>query len=206
MFMLGQLSFLVAHEFAHHDRGHFSRRSNSDELPNDMKADNQAGSLARQAYEIDADGWATLLTASHWVAEGGRSTVLKAFRCDCSDESAPNELLFAFFVVSISATLLLWPPARVRQFDVYKISHPPQAARMNRILGTFDMWARESCPALASNSAHKLLPTLITAVEDALSAITGGHNWQEQVQFLRTPAGERYWAQLIEHSESQRRA
>jgi len=50
---LGQISFLVAHEFAHHDRAHFSSRLEAGELPNDLATDTAYGSLGEQAKEIE---------------------------------------------------------------------------------------------------------------------------------------------------------
>jgi hypothetical protein len=205
IFFLGQISFLVAHEFAHLDRGHFSRQLEANELPNDLKTDSECGSLADQAMEIDADGWAVMLNVNHWFVEAGRESVLKAIKAELDEEHEADKLLLMFFMVSVSAALLLWRPLELSKANVYKLSHPPQAARMQRILLTFDMWAGSSHPWLALESTQHVFPALIAAVEDALASMTGAHNWEQQVGFLRTSPGIRYMEALVEQSESIRR-
>lgn len=202
---LGQISFLVAHEFAHHDRAHFSSRLEAGELQNDLASDSAYGSLVEQAKEIDADGWAVMLNVDHWFVGAGRGSVLKAFRAELDEEHQADNLLLMFFVVSMCAALLLWRPVQVDETNVYTLPHPPQAARMQRILLTVDMWARGSRPWLALDATRHVFPALIAAVEDALASMTTPHNWEQQVGFLRTSAGSDYMEALLEQSESIRR-
>lgn len=199
---LGQMSFLVAHEFAHHDRGHFSRRLETGELSNDLATNIASGSLAEQAKEIDADGWAVMLNVDHWFSGGGRGSVLRALKAGEADDPQADQLLLTFFVASVCAALLLWRPQHVDERNAYELSHPPQAARIERILLTIDMWARDSRPLLVLEAQQHRFPALTAAIEDALAPMTGFQNWQQQVGFLRTSAGECYIHALIEQSES----
>jgi hypothetical protein len=202
IFSLGQISFLVSHEFAHHDRGHFSSRLEAGELANDLETNDNYGSMAEQAKEIDADGWAVMMNVDQWFTGAGRASILKAFRQEQDEKHQADNLLLVCFVISVCAALLLWRPMEVTEANAYELSHPPQAARMQRILLTIDMWARNSRPWIALEATLHIFPSLIGAVEDALAPVTGAHNWEQQVGFLRTSAGERYMEALIEQSES----
>jgi len=147
-----------------------------------------------------------MLNVNHWFVGAGRGSVLKAFSAELDEEHQADNLLLMFFVVSVCAALLLWRPEQVDETNVYTLSHPPQAARMQRILLIVDMWAAEgSRPWLALDATHHVFPTLIAGVEDALAPMTGAHNWQQQVSFLRTPAGAGYMAALAEQCEMIRR-
>lgn len=202
---LAQMSFLVTHEFAHHDRGHFSRQLEAGEVPNDLAIDSASGSVAEQAKEIDADGWALMLNVDHWLAGHGRKSVLKALKAEGYQAHDADHVLLLFFVASLCAVLLLWRPIPINEATVYQLSHPPQAARMERILLTIDMWAKGSHPWLTLDATQSKLPALISAVEEALAPLTGAHNWEQQISFLKTSAGTGYMAALIEQSELLRR-
>jgi hypothetical protein len=202
LFFLVQMSFIVAHEFAHHDRGHFSSRLEAGEIPNDMEPNAAYGSLAEQAKEIDADGWAVMLNVAHWISGEGRKSILSALGAEGSEDRQADNLVFMIVVASICAALLLWRPMHVDEANASQLPHPPQAARMQRILLTVDMWARGSRPWLALDATQHIFPTLISAIEHALAPITYAHNWEQQVGFLRTSAGTRYMEGLVEQSES----
>lgn len=205
LFFLLQMSFIVAHEFAHHDRGHFFSRLEAGEIPNDLTPNPAYGSLAEQAKEIDADGWAVMLNVAHWFSGAGRSTMVKALRAEGSEEKVADNMFFIIFAASLCGALLLWRPMHVDEANAYQLPHPPQAARMERILLTIDMWARGSRPWLALDATQHVFPALIAAVEDALAPITDNHNWEQQIGFLRTSVGARYMEGLVEQSESIRR-
>ncbi|HEY7403976.1 MAG TPA: hypothetical protein VIB39_10670 [Candidatus Angelobacter sp.] len=205
IFFLAQISFLVSHEFAHHDRGHFSSRSRAGDLDNDLEANHKFGSMAEQAKEIDADGWAVMLNVDNWFDRAGRGSFLHAFGQERAESHQADNQLLVCLVMSVCAALLLWQPMELTEANVYELSHPPQAARMERILLTIDMWARNSRPWIAMDATQHIFPDLISAVEDALAPVTGAHNWEQQVNFLRTSAGQQYMHALIEQSESIRR-
>jgi hypothetical protein len=205
IFFLVQMSFIVAHEFAHHDRGHFSSRLEAGEIPNDLVPDAAHGSLDEQAKEIDADGWAVMLNVEHWVSGAGRAGILSALKTEEREGQQADNLLLMIFVASLCAALLLWRPVHVDEANVYQLSHPPQAGRMERILLTIDMWAKDSHPWLTFDATQRKFPALIGAVEEALAPVTGAHNWEQQVGFLRTSVGASYMAALVEQSELIRR-
>jgi hypothetical protein len=194
-----QLSFLVAHEFAHHDRGHHATRAQANGLRNDMEPGDQSGSLQDQAQEQDADGWAVFLQLTHLILRGGRVVAVQALQLESEPEDNVEKLLLSLFVISVCALLLLWPPSRFNEITIYKLSHPPQAARMNAIMRDVVTWCENNRPALVPWMTVQRFQTMIHAVEVAMSQ-NGVINWAEQTNFLHSPAGARYIALLDERA------
>ena len=84
-----QLSFVVAHEYSHHDRGHILPSTQLRlELPSDG-----TGSLRRQAQEVDADGLAVYLVLSHLFTGARRDSTRKLLVLDCTDAEFEEMLL-----------------------------------------------------------------------------------------------------------------
>jgi hypothetical protein len=200
-----QLSFLVAHEFAHHDRGHLSSRSHGAGIWNDLDASFCCGSLREQAQEIDADGWAVFLQLTHLLLGQGRTTSLAALHIESEPDGRADKLLLSLFVVSVCALLFLWPPAKFDEVSIYNLSHPPQAARMEAIVANIRIWCAGKRPDINTSMTEDRLQKLIGATERAMWELDRGSTWRKQIDFLRSPDGARYITLLHEESDAIRK-
>jgi hypothetical protein len=116
-----------------------SARSFAAGIWNDLDTSSLIGSLYEQAQEVDADGWAVFLQLNHLLGRG-RAINLEVLQIEQEPPAHADELLFSLFVVAVCALLFLWPQAKFDGVSVYKLSHPPQAARMDAILANARIW------------------------------------------------------------------
>jgi hypothetical protein len=190
-----QLAFVVAHEFAHHDRGHFPQGDSATGLWNEIPDEETVGSLEQQAKEVDADLWAVYLVLTHLMRDRRQGT-----REILNLQAAPNpsfdEILLASFVFSIAGLLFIFPPTAFSGRDLYLLTHPPQAARMNEIMHGVRMWCARNAPALGAWMTLERFQVLMHASREATSGLTGVLHWSQQTEFFLTQAGTEYFRKL----------
>jgi hypothetical protein len=105
--------------------------------------------------------------------------------------------LFSSFVMAVGAFLYVLPPASVDPSEVYRRTHPLQAARMRWIMNNAINWCKQNNrPALATYMTVNRFQTLMLVVATATSAVNGGRDWREQTAFLKSEDGSEYLKQL----------
>lgn len=194
-----QLNFVVGHEFAHHDRGHLSRRNPATGIWYEIPPEGTNGSLDQQAQEVDADGWAVYLALTNLMI-GGRHESTRAILGlqNVSDESV-DEALLSSFILAVAAVLFIFPPAVFDERTLYGHTHPPQAARMNEIMKRVRKWCEQNRPRLGIWITLERFQEIMRTAEDATSELNGAGNWDQQTMFFSTQAGAEYFEVLHEH-------
>ncbi len=194
-----QLAFVVGHEFAHHDRGHFSQLNFSTDLWKEIPAANAAGSLEEQAREIDADGWAVYLVLTHLMIGQRRHGTQALLALQAAPDDSVDEVLLSSFILAVAAVLFVFPPVAFDERTLYGLTHPPQAARMNDIMHRVQTWCQQNRPALEAWMTLNRFQALMRAAREATSELNGAPDWSKQTAFFLTQAGSAYFKQLHEH-------
>jgi len=190
-----QFAFITAHEFAHHDRGHFRQRSKAG-LWEEIGALDAVGSMAQQAQEIDADAWAVYLVLSHLVRGQRRESTKTLLGFETASDASIDEVFVASFIVAVAAVLSIFPPSSFDRRTLYELTHPPQAARMNAIMHRVKIWCEQNRPALTSWLTLGRYQALMRAASEAVSELGASSDWSRQEQFFHTPAGAEYFERL----------
>ncbi len=194
-----QLAFVVSHEFAHHDRGHFPHQDSTTELWKEIPAADVGGSLEQQAREVDADGWAVYLVLTHLMIGQRRDGTRALLALQAAPDDSVDEVLLSSFILAVAAVLFVFPPAVFDEHTLYGLTHPPQAARMNEIMHRVRTWCQQNRPALEAWMARERFQGLMRAAREATSKLDGAPNWSKQTEFFLTQAGSEYFKRLHEH-------
>lgn len=190
-----QLAFVVAHEFAHHDRGHFPQGDSATSLWNEIPDEGVVGSLEQQAKEVDADCWAVYLVLTHLMRDRRQGT-REIMELQATPDAHLDQILLASFVLSIAGLLFIFPPSVFDQDNLYLLTHPPQAARMNEIMHGVRTWCGQNLPALEVWMTLERFQVLMHAAREATSGLSGARDWSQQTEFFRTQAGAEYFRKL----------
>jgi len=190
-----QLNFVVAHEFAHHDRGHFPERDSATDLWNEIPAEGTVGSLEQQAREVDADGWAVYLVLTHLMIGERRESARGLLRLQTAPDASVDEILLSSFILAVAAVLLIFPPTVFDERKLYRLTHPPQAARMNEVMHRVQTWCEQNRPALGAWMTLGRFQRLLRTAE-ASSEVNGALDWSQQTEFFLTQAGADYFRRL----------
>jgi hypothetical protein len=183
-----QLSFVVAHEYSHHDRGHILPSSQLRlEFPSDG-----TGSLRRQAQEIDADGLAVYLVLSHLITGPRRDSTRKLLALDFPDAEF-EEILLASVVMAIATVFSIFPARGFDQHTLYELPYPPQAVRMDEVMRNMKTWCSQNRPDLGSCITPMWFQRILNA-----SLQNGARTWASQIEVLRPSVSTSYFTQLHE--------
>lgn len=193
-----QFAFIVAHEFAHHDRGHFQPPLSKIELREEVQTADVVGSLERQAQEIDADGWAVYLALRHLIIGQRRDLTLGLLKFQAAPDECADKILLSSFIMAVATVLFVFPPALFDERTLYRLVHPPQAARMNAIMIRVKVWCQQNRPALAAWLTLERFQELMNVVREAIAEIKTARDWSKQTEFFRSTAGSEYFKRLHE--------
>ena len=178
-----QLSFVIAHEFAHHKRGHIPSP-----LELHVELSHRTGSIKLQAQEVDADGLATYMVLSHLITGFRRDHSRALLTLDFTD-SELDEMLLCSFVISVASVFAIFPAVVFDQHTLFRLAYPPQAIRMDRIMVNVMTWCSQNRPTLGSVIKPEWFRRILFA-----SLQNTADDWSGQV--LRPPLNEVYFSQL----------
>lgn len=190
-----QLTFVVAHEYTHIVHGHCPAMQAEVMFPNEIK-DTDVGNLASQAHETDADSYAVYHVLQHLFNNERRPHTVGLLEIDEKSTDVQDAILLASFVIAVGGFLYVRPPVAIDAIRVYKLTHPPQAVRMNLVMHGVKQWCKQNRPTLGQWMTLERFQTLMNAVAVATWGMNGGRNWSEQTTFLRSADGDKYIRQL----------
>jgi len=187
-----QLSFVISHEYTHHVHGHLSKYVFSDEILNR----GNSGNLEQQAIEVDADGYAAYHVLAHLMESEGRLHALRPVETGYRSNRHPRPSTVFLFCHGHRSFLFALPPVTVSNPKVYRLSHPPQAARMNSLMQQAINWCKQNRSALAAWMTLSRFQKLLRIVEETTWGMNGGCDWAEQTAFLQSAEGIEYTKEL----------
>lgn len=187
-----QLSFVITHEYTHHVHGHLSDLTFFDEI----RSGNKTGNLEQQMMEVDADGYAAYHVLAHLMESEGRSHALGLLNLEAEPQDIQDQLLFSCFIAAIAAYLFVRPPAALDHNATYKLTHPPQAARMNCLMQQAISWCKQNRPALVLWMTLGRFQKLMEVVAEATWGANGARSWAAQTAFLQSDEGAEYLEKL----------
>jgi len=193
-----QFAFIVAHEFAHHDHGHFKRQGSKTELWEEVQTADAVGSLQEQAREVDADGWAVYLALTHLVKGQRRDITRGLLGLESAPDESVDEVFLSSFILAVTTVLFVFPPAAFDERTLYWLTHPPQAARMNAIMHRVKVWCLQNRPALGRWLTLERFQCLMVAARESTSELNATRDWSRQEEFFHTQAGSEYFNRLHE--------
>jgi hypothetical protein len=109
-----------------------------------------------------------------------RSQTVGLLKRERENTYAQEKALFCSFVVAVGAFLFARPPASIDSSEIYKLSHTPQAARMNWIMHAAISWCKQNRPDLEVWMTRDKFQILMSAAATATWGINGGRDWQIQ--------------------------
>jgi len=192
LLFINQTFFVVVHEYTHHVHGHFPGLHA--EFDEQTKGADTASGPNAQVQEIDADGYAVYHLLAN-LLDRTRAPSLALLGLDAAQAEVQDQTLFALIVVAVGAYFLQRPAPNLG--DVYALSHPPQAARMQFLMGHAVAWCRQNRPALEGWITGRYQVLMSATAEEALSQ-GGGLVWASQTAFPRSDAGKAYMSALEE--------
>lgn len=190
-----QLNFVVSHEYTHHVHGHVSPRG-SESFSDEILDGRDGGNLEQQALEVDADGYAVYHVLADLIGGARRSQAVRLLQREAEPDSAQDEVLFSSFVVAVGAFLFVRRPVALDNAGVYRLTHPPQAARMNYVMHNAIGWCRQNRPGLEAWMTTDRFQRLMSSVAAATWGMNGGSDWREQTAFLQSEVGSEYLRKL----------
>ena len=106
------------------------------------------GSVDDQIKEIAADGYAAFFVLTHLFDER-RSSFLPFLKFDPSPPPVVLDQVFlAFFVAAMAGYMFLRQAPDLNGVNVYRLTHPPVAARLNFLMREVTAWCSHNRPAL----------------------------------------------------------
>jgi hypothetical protein len=190
-----QHRFIVAHEFTHHVHGHLSLEGTESVFFNEI-VNSENGKLEEQTFEVAADAYAVFQVLANLIDGGWRSQAVKLLKLDTESASVQDQALFSCFVVAVGAYLFSRFPDVVDNANIYKLEHPPQAARMDYIMRQAVKWSKASHPSLTAQITPDRFQKLMNAVATATAEMNGGNGWAAQTAFLQSDSGSAYLKKL----------
>jgi hypothetical protein len=191
--------FVAGHEYAHIVHGHVNERREKSISFNEITDEGEIGDLEQQTMELDADGYGGVYHGlSNFFREEVRHNGLSWLQVTDRSPESQDEVLFSCFVLAVGGFLFARPPVDVNNNNVYKLTHPPQLARLNYVMEGAISWCRQNRPALAVWMTPDRFRMLIRPGAEAIWDLDGGLRWQEQIAFLESTAGKEYVRRLGE--------
>ena len=198
MLFYNLLSFVVAHEFTHHVHGHSKQRGADSSSFNEIEDKGETGSLEDQVMEADADGYAAYHVLANLIDGGGRDPALAALKIKEKAGAVQDEVLFSSFVMVAGAFLFARTPVDLDKVNIHKLTHPPQAARLNYLMESAIAWCKQNRPSLAVWMTRDRFQEIMKAVAKATWGMNGGVTWEAQSAFLVSELGTEYLKTLGE--------
>jgi hypothetical protein len=192
---LAMSSFIVSHEYTHHVHGHLSGGGADAALFNEILDDGDPGSLEDQAVEVDADGYAAYHVLAN-IIDGTARSAVELLKIGAEPANAQDEVLLSCFVIAVGGYLFTRPARALDSVNVYRFSHPPQAARMNCLMQEAMAWCRQNRPGLETWMTLNRFQTLMNASAAAVLGADGSAIWDAQSAFLVSEHGVEYFRQL----------
>ena len=191
------LSFVVAHEWSHHVHGHLGQLSLQTGIFQEISDSGLVGGLDDQIKELAADGYAAYFVLSHLF--DSRASFLPWLQLDPSTSpDVLDQIFLGFFITAVASYMLLRPAPDLSAARVYRLTHPPQAARMNFFMREVAGWCSHNRPTL-ENWMIEQFHALMRATTEAVLEHGGGIQvWANQIAFLKSAEGLRYDAALTE--------
>jgi hypothetical protein len=190
-------AFVVAHEWAHHVHGHVCLPGEESIFPNEILDTGYNGSIDEQIKELVADGYSAYHVLANLIDSPTRPWILTLLKLDADQANVQDEVLFSLFVVAVGAYLFVRPAPDFNEFNIYKLTHPPQAMRMNLIVREAILgWCRRFRPELEVSMTKSRVRNLMNAAIEATLRKSGTQVWGDQAAFLRSKEGAKYTSAL----------
>ncbi len=194
------LGYVITHEYTHHVHGHLDGRF---EPLEEISAGSLKGTLAQQARELDADGYAAYFTLAFWLdSPDGRNAISHLLGIQDLPPESHDAISFSCFLVAQAAFTFLREPELLDRDKAYRRTHPPQPVRLQVMSRFARKWSTEFRPTLyrwMTQARYQLMM-------DAVSAViwTGKHavGWRAQMEFLKSDDGTAYVNALLAELDS----
>jgi len=189
------LSFVISHEYAHHVHGHLSPRGPEAMIYNEILDEDQAGSLEQQTLEVAADGDAAYRVLANLIDGVERTKAIALLKLEGEPNSAQDKVLLSCFVTGIGGYLLSQPAVGLDSVKIYRLTHPPQAARINCFMFHVIGWCKQYRPDLKEWMTLDRFQKLMIVVAE-ISGDEGSPIWPAQTAFLQSEDGSEYFRKL----------
>lgn len=188
-----QLTFIAAHEFAHHSHGEVPE--GAEEFRLDEFGPDSGRGLTQQAHEVAADGYAIYLVLDSVLVREYREFALEELGLATATPDEQDRALLAVVTVALGAQFTALSPRRVDEPTIYELTHPPPPARMYFVMQHAILWAEQYRPRLSEWITPQMFAPLMRSA--AYAVLQSEHaNWDAQVAFLSSAAGKRYTDEL----------
>jgi hypothetical protein len=200
------LSLVVSHEFTHHVHGHVLKHQSESRFFSEFTASNVNSNIERQAEEADADGYAAYHVLANFIDSDTRKVASSALKLDNANPEVIDRVLFSCFVIVAGAFLFSRRPVDLTKEDLFGLSHPPQAARLDYLMRHSILWCKENRPALVDWMTNERFQQIMRAVAEATWGMNGGLSWDAQTAFLHSDQGKRYFQEFSKLIDAQKAA
>jgi hypothetical protein len=191
------INFIVAHEFTHHVHGHVCPPSSDRMFPNEILDAGSVGNLKSQIQEIGADGYAIFHLLANLFDGSGRSW-LTVLELASEEPDVQDEALLSLVVVAVGAYLFIRRTPKLDRANIYRLTHPPQAARRNCLMQEAMNWCRENRPNLLGWMTGNRFQQIMNAATEATLGRSGAQLAGDLTAFLRSEEGVKYLTALYE--------
>jgi hypothetical protein len=199
------IAFVMAHEYTHHVHGHVSEDPAAIFL-NEILDTSSNGNLKQQIEEIAADGYSLYHVLANFIKGNTQPDVVTLLALDAEQTGSRDEIIFSMIVLAIGAYLFLRPPPKLDAIVVYKLTHPPQVARMNFIMHEAMGWCRQNRPELEAWMTLSRFQDLMSATAEAILGEYGDQVWRDQTSFLKSFDGATYISAVVTGIDAYRQA
>ena len=192
------LMFVVTHEYTHHVHGHVIPAEAGSLFSNEIMDGAQVGSLGQQAVEADADGYAVYHLFNNLVDGSARPSIVNLLKLDSLSLKQQEESIFDCVVIAVGTFLLLRPAPTLDKNTIYRLTHPPHAARMHLIM----IWAIRWCKKMRPDLEGWMQPARFLALMAGVAQTFWGSDgvvqkeWGAQSTFLQSEDGLEYMKAL----------
>jgi hypothetical protein len=197
-------AFIVAHEWTHHVHGHVCQPGAQTIFPNEILDTGGGGRMESQIKELAADGYSAYHVLANLIDSQTRPLLI-LLKIDAQQTSVQDEVLFSLFVVAVAAYLFVRPAPDLNPIDIYKLTHPPQAARMNFLMQEAIGWCSHNRPDLEAWMKSRF-QSLMRATAEATLGKGGAQVWANQNAFLKSEEGAKYIKALADGIEAYRKS
>src|SRR5262249_13853970 len=122
------LNFVIAHEWAHHVRGHVSRLSKPGIWVDEVRLGSGGGSIHVQRVEGHAVGYDAYCGSPHLIASrDGRQHAVELLNLAIVPTAKQDEILFSCFLCAFAGFVFLLPTPLLDAATLSRLTHPPQA-------------------------------------------------------------------------------
>jgi hypothetical protein len=148
------------------------------------------GTLKDQAFELDADGYATYNLLAHLLRGPRRAGAIDLLNIAHESEETQDRALTWSVVSALYAFLMALTLTSSVSVDLHSATHPPQALRLRWIVRNIAGWIWQNKPSLAAYMTNERFMAGLNLLADDYDE--GDVDWDEQMLFLRSPEGKDY--------------